>query len=319
MERSTFTDFDAFRATHPHVDGQWLINGGSTWCWSSDALAVGQSSLLRSYLHTGVITEGKESSDVYHFYVPFRNAVWHNFGVGIDYDAVMIVEPGAEYCNITDQEEGFHGFFVPRHLIPLDPATRGDRARYAYVIKGQQRRARRMREVFGTLIAAASENPGFEDSPAARVAEAELRTLLEPLLEIPPAGEKGPSPRGRPRLSRQEIILRAQEVMEFGTDTPLHVSALARAVGVSERSLRNAFNECYQIGPRRYLLLRQLDGVRRDLLAAGPDETTVTKVMSQWGIWEFGRFAGIYHRHFGELPSQTLRRQRPLIRSNPAA
>ena len=141
MERATFTDFDAFRATNPQVDGQWLINGGSNWCWITDSLAVGQSFMVRSYLHTGVITEGVESSDAYHFYTPFKSGIWRNFGVGFNNDEVLIVEPGAEYCTTTNTAEGWHGFIVPRHLVPLDPATRGDRARYAYTVKDQQRRS----------------------------------------------------------------------------------------------------------------------------------------------------------------------------------
>jgi hypothetical protein len=27
MKREIFTDFDAFRATNPQLDGEWLING----------------------------------------------------------------------------------------------------------------------------------------------------------------------------------------------------------------------------------------------------------------------------------------------------
>ena len=63
MEQTTFTDFDAFRATNLQVDGHWLISGGGTWRWSTDSMALGQSGLLRSYLGTGVIMEGVESSD----------------------------------------------------------------------------------------------------------------------------------------------------------------------------------------------------------------------------------------------------------------
>jgi hypothetical protein len=84
---------------------------------------------------------GRGSSDAYHFYASLKRGIWRDFGVGFNNDAVLIVEPGAEYCNTTGREEGWHGFIVPRHLVPLDPATRGDRARYAYTIKGQQRRA----------------------------------------------------------------------------------------------------------------------------------------------------------------------------------
>jgi hypothetical protein len=260
MERATYTDFDAFRSTNPQVDGQWLINGGRNWRWITDSLAVGQSFMVRSYLHTGVITKGVESSDAYHFYTPFKSGVWRNFGVGFNNDEVLIVEPGAEYCTTTNTAEGWHGFIVPRHLVPLDPTTRGDRARYAYTVKDQQRRSCRMRELFGSLIAAVSENSGTEGSPAVRMVEAELRALLDPLLEICPGGRESPSPRGRPRLSRREIVHRAEEAIEVAANTPVHVSELAQAVGVSERSLRTAFNECYQIGPRRYLQLRQLQG-----------------------------------------------------------
>jgi len=316
MERATFTDFDAFRATNPDLDGRWLINGGSTWRWSTDSLVVGESSMVRCYANTGVITEGVESSDAYHFYTPFRRRVWRNSGVGFGNDSVLIVEPGAEYCATTDRDEGWHGIIVPRHLVPLDPATRGDRARYAYTVKDQQRCACRMRELFGSLIAAVSEHPSVEGSPAARMAEAELRAVLDPLLEIRPGGGETGNPRGRPRHSRREIIHRAQELMEEGANTSMHVSELARGVGVCERSLRAAFNEWYQVGPRRYLQLQQLHRVQRDLVAAGPDETTVTDVLVRWGIWEFGRFAGIYREHFDELPIETLRRRRPLMSSS---
>jgi AraC family ethanolamine operon transcriptional activator len=36
----------------------------------------------------------------------------------------------------------------------------------------------------------------------------------------------------------------------------------------------------------------------------------VAEVLVGHGIWEFGRFAGRYRAHFGELPSQTLLRAR---------
>ena len=44
--------------------------------------------------------------------------------------------------------------------------------------------------------------------------------------------------------------------------------------------------------------------------AATAQDESVADILTRHGIWEFGRFAARYRRHFGELPSQTLRRTR---------
>ena len=78
------------------------------------------------------------------------------------------------------------------------------------------------------------------------------------------------------------------------------------AAGVSERTLRNAFNEYFGVGPSRYLQLRRLRAVRRALRAADPEQESVTGVLVRHGEWEFSRFARRYRQLFGELPSETL-------------
>ena len=94
-----------------------------------------------------------------------------------------------------------------------------------------------------------------------------------------------------------------------------HVSLieLATAAGVSERTLETVFNEYYGVGPRRYLHLRQLNLIRCALKAADPEKASVTEVLAQYGVWEFGRFASRYRRHYGERPSDTLRRKGAVI------
>ena len=85
---------------------------------------------------------------------------------------------------------------------------------------------------------------------------------------------------------------------------------LAHCAGVNGRTLIRAFQETYGMPPKRYLLLRELHRIRRELTAGAPDDATVAEVLARHGIWEFGRFAGRYRRHFGELPSATLKRAR---------
>ena len=82
---------------------------------------------------------------------------------------------------------------------------------------------------------------------------------------------------------------------------------LARAAGVSERTLRTAFHEYFGTSPNRYVQLKHLHGIHRALKAAEPDEATVTQILAEHGEWALSRFAARYRRLFGELPSETLR------------
>jgi AraC family ethanolamine operon transcriptional activator len=304
MKDDDFTDFEEFRSTIQQLDGEWLLNGGNDWRWHCTALKLGECEVQICYSHSGLITEGISSSDGYSFYIPFKNHVWRHCGCKLDTDDIMVMEPGAEYTVTSKVADGWHSFYVPKQL--LECHTRREGGARSYLISHQQQRADRIRDLFHRVIAAVGENPSIEFSPAARMMAADLLSLLEPALLTT---EGGVVPRGRPRLSRREIIDRSKAALEGRSGEPIHVSDLAKNLGVCERTLRTAFNDYYQIGPREYLHLRQLHAVHRDLIDSDPEEKSVTDILTRWGVWEFGRFAGKYRLHFGELPNETLRRR----------
>ena len=62
------------------------------------------------------------------------------------------------------------------------------------------------------------------------------------------------------------------------------------------------------MGPIRFLTLRRMHLVRQALLSAVPSTSTVTRIATDRGFWELGRFAVAYLAAFGELPSETLKR-----------
>ena len=62
------------------------------------------------------------------------------------------------------------------------------------------------------------------------------------------------------------------------------------------------------MGPIRYLTLRRMYLARRELQRAEPSKSTVTRIVTDQGFWELGRFSVAYRALFGESPAETLRR-----------
>ena len=87
---------------------------------------------------------------------------------------------------------------------------------------------------------------------------------------------------------------------------PLRVSSLCRAVGLSERSLRDAFHSVTGISPKRWMVNERLQIVRSALSDGDSAPITVTGVATNYGFFELGRFAATYKQAFGESPSETL-------------
>lgn len=111
----------------------------------------------------------------------------------------------------------------------------------------------------------------------------------------------------RIRLRAPQIVKRLDAFLREHLDQPIHLAQLCDATGVSERSLRNACHAVCGTSPKRYLTRRRLEAVRLALAEARPGHDTVTRIATDYGFFELGRFAGIYSSTFGERPSDTLR------------
>lgn len=103
------------------------------------------------------------------------------------------------------------------------------------------------------------------------------------------------------------LVRRACALMRDHHDEALTVGDVAEALGVSVRTLQDAFRREAGTTPMAYLRECRLDAVHRVLREAGP-ETSVTTVALKHGFAHMGRFACEYRARFGESPSTTLRR-----------
>ena len=108
---------------------------------------------------------------------------------------------------------------------------------------------------------------------------------------------------------REAIVKKFKEFIEEHPDRPLYLPEICSSIGVAERTLRAACEEHLGMGPIRHLTLRRMHLVRRSLLVADASRTSVTRILTDHGFWELGRFSVAYHAMFGETPSQTLRRR----------
>ena len=117
-----------------------------------------------------------------------------------------------------------------------------------------------------------------------------------------------PRCQGRPRYHRSLVLARTLALMEESIGQPLCMRDLCSAASVSERTLRNIFQEYFSVGPMKMLRVRQLGEIRAALLGAGPSETTVAAVAARFGVWDFSLFARNYKALYGETPSSTLQR-----------
>lgn len=186
---------------------------------------------------------------------------------------------------------------LPFDVTGVDPNARAR-------IVGQGAAVPRLRQMAHAMADAFLDRPG--DTSAHLMAGRELAGAAVACL----TGADSSRPAvGRPRLDRSVIIRRAMAAVEAAAVVP-DAADLAATVGVTSRTLLRAFREAYGISPKRYLMLRELHAVRRQLVAGCCEGLTVADVLTRHGIWEFGRFACRYRLQFGELPSETLRRVR---------
>lgn len=98
-------------------------------------------------------------------------------------------------------------------------------------------------------------------------------------------------------------VRRAIAFMEQHAHEPITVDDVAVAAHISTRGLQYAFRRALGSTPREYLTRVRLDGARRDLLHAAPEET-VAAIARRWGFSHPSRFAAEFRRHFGCSPAE---------------
>ena len=297
------------------VDSTMMVQNATRHSWKFAAAEISGIRVQWGSLGSGNIVEGQSSGDGHLIYLPAADSCTQLVnGAPLEKNAFMILEPGSEFCLGIGFEHKWCSIFIPTHVFDLGRGPAATEAELNEMICRTTRPDRllagRLRASVDHILSMASRHPEFESSVASKVVAEQLQELGALIVQGKQRSETEHAGSAR-KLSRKEIIRRAQELLEEHEDEHVLVSELAAGTGVSERTLRNAFNEYYDVSPLRYLQIRNAHLVYRALGNAEPDETHVARVLLEHGETEFGRFARRYRRLFGELPSETLRKKRP--------
>ena len=104
------------------------------------------------------------------------------------------------------------------------------------------------------------------------------------------------------------VLKRSMEILNDPDQLPITVARLCAEVPTSLSTLKRVFLAEFSVLPKTYIRSRCLSAVREDL-AKFSSGTRIADVANKWGFWHMGQFARDYRAMFGELPSDTLKRQ----------
>jgi AraC-like DNA-binding protein len=106
----------------------------------------------------------------------------------------------------------------------------------------------------------------------------------------------------------RQLIHNAEDVCEQHPDQPLRIGQLCRELGVSERTLREAFYKLTDTNPLAFLKAQRLNRVYRELRNSDLSEMLVKQAAYSNGFYHLGHFCRDYKKLFCETPLETLRR-----------
>jgi AraC-like DNA-binding protein len=227
---------------------------------------------------------------------------------------LLAAESGTENTFVVDGGWESITFLVPpddlkEHLVARQRANEFHQPQGIEPLQVDAGRVESLFDWGKRLVDAALDQPDLFEEQAKRGVAAKSEMLEILLAALRDAAELESTRSDRTRQTQGQIVKSAEDYAMAQSGDRLYVTDLCKAVAVSERTLEYAFKEITGLSPVTYLARLRLHRVRQALLAARHGSTTVTAEAINWGFWHFGQFSRAYKECFGELPSETLRRQ----------
>jgi AraC-like DNA-binding protein len=202
----------------------------------------------------------------------------------------------------VEREPGFYAAIVFASSMEMRgwPETRGE----FLTVKISHDTERTLRDLILSLFQAASRSPDLM-TPAARAGlENSLLGALDLAFE---GGLSGKHPKNEGLRDSLRTLKAIDDLIDAKLSMPIYSQDIASTLGISVRALTNLMVRANGKSLHRYLRLRRLWAVRRELLKGDP-RLQIKEVALNAGFWHLGDFASKYSSEFGELPSATQMR-----------
>jgi AraC-like DNA-binding protein len=223
-------------------------------------------------------------------------------GVERDQSVITIGSNGADYSSVELVERQYASIiFTPAVENRGWPQAASHFRVFETTAAGQYR----LREVVRQVLSRASSLANDVDAIAASsaITESVLAAVDSVFADMIPTRWASHANSNR----QFQIVRDVEAVLSGHMGDPVYSDELARQVGVSVRSMHDAILHYRGMSLHRYLRLRRLWLVRKQLLLGAH---SVKACALAHGFWHLGDFSARYRLQFGETPSETLAKSR---------
>jgi AraC family ethanolamine operon transcriptional activator len=312
MTRTVYEDFDEFADSFDGCSGRYVPTQRSTSEWWVDHVNVGRVGVSRVQIGGGATFAGAGDPRILSVGIPATDPTEIRVnGHSLEENSLFVLNRGQSFTSSARNLSRWMGMAIPLDHPELGAEVQEAALRTDFNMEDTRARSEKPHIVRLSLLVSRmctdGEGVEFLHPAATTAAESEAVACVASALL---ASSRSPDRHvGRPQFSRARVIARALGLIEASHGQPLFIEDLCRATEVSERTLRNIFQEYFGVGPMRLLKVRQLREIRAALLEADGTHDTVTRVASRFGVWDFSLFARNYKALYGESPSETLRKR----------
>jgi AraC family transcriptional regulator, ethanolamine operon transcriptional activator len=298
-----YPDIDAFRDSERYAGAQSipLAPGNFSVLRASVELPGCTLSLVRTFPR---IINGYEMTGRLVLVIPMDNVLSARLN-GRAIEQSIVVLKGRTRCTVHEPEGRLVTILsvkpgtLPREWLGLDNGF--------LLLRLNPERLEVLQHILLTLLVSAAHQPVALRLPSElRIVQASLLGSIDTALrdcQIVRDEEQSVAHRYK------NIVNRVDELSLLAPHLNLDCEGLADEIGVSVRTLQTAVHSVCGLPTHRYVRLRRLWSVRRQL-RTGSLALTVRASAAACGFSHMGEFSELYRNTFGELPSQTLEKAR---------